>query len=450
MKSKVISTLSQYNMLLDTDKIIIGFSGGADSVCLLHFLNSIKNEYNFEIIATHINHNLRGEESKRDENFAKEFCSKLDIKLEILDIDIISDAKVNKESIELNARKNRYNFFQKIANKSANSKIATAHTASDNLETVLYNITRGCGIDGICGIPPVRDNIIRPLISCTREEIEKYCVDNNLSFVTDSSNLEDKYTRNKIRHNVVPSLKEINKDVEMSVLKLSNSAKENQLYINNQVNKILEYSKLQNGVYDCEQFLFIDSSVLSNIIIKILKNNNIFNYTNVQIDEIKNIITLLCGSVDLYQGRRAVVKQGKFRIISQQNSTIYWEESLVNLKYITKYNKKFTFDIVDIVEYEQIVKNNKKVLKNSINYDIIDDDTLFRNRRSKDYFTIANRNVTKSIKKLFNEHKVLQEERDKIFLIANDNQVLWIENFGASKIARVTNKSKKVLIVYVD
>ena len=206
MICKVRDTLIKYSMLENTDEIIVGFSGGADSTCLLYILNLLKDEFDFKIHAAHVNHSLRGNESERDEKFVRDFCEKNSIKLSVLKVDIFKMSKIEGKSLEECGREVRYNFFNSLcANKS---KIATAHNLNDCEETMFFNLTRGSGLKGLCSIPAVRENIIRPLIRCSRDEIENFCKENSIQYVTDSSNLSDDYTRNKIRHNIIPILKD--------------------------------------------------------------------------------------------------------------------------------------------------------------------------------------------------------------------------------------------------
>ena len=223
MRNKVIKTIEKYNLINNGDNIIVALSGGADSVSLLYVLISLKEQYNLTVSAAHLNHQLRGEESVRDYNFVKNLCNSLDIKLFYKEVDINALSKETKESTELCGRNARYDFFQQLSNEH-NAKIATAHTASDNLETVIYNIARGTSINGLKGIVPKRNYIIRPLINVNREDVENFCTENSISYVNDSTNFLDDYTRNKIRHNVIPVLKNINSNAETSATYLSEDA----------------------------------------------------------------------------------------------------------------------------------------------------------------------------------------------------------------------------------
>ena len=206
-------------------RIYAAVSGGADSIALLHMLHST----GLEPTAVHVNHMLRGAESDRDEQFVKDFCDKLGVRHITKSINIEALAKERGEGIEAAARFARYSFFATL-----DGEIAVAHTLSDSAETVLMHIVRGCSVAGLAGIASRAEihgaRVIRPLLSWTREEIEKYCLYNNLSYITDSSNLSTDYTRNKIRLEVMPKLKEINPNFERSVENLIRCASEDEQY----------------------------------------------------------------------------------------------------------------------------------------------------------------------------------------------------------------------------
>ena len=215
MQKSVKEAVGMY--LKGAKTVAVALSGGADSVALLNLLSELKEEYGFTLLAAHFNHKLRGEEAERDERFVKELCKKQGVKLICGEGNVSEFANREKISTELAARQLRYEFLDKLET----DLVATAHTASDNLETVIFNLARGSGIGGLCGIPVKRGKYIRPLLFCTRKQIEDYCGQNGLDFVTDSTNLSDDYTRNRIRHKIVPLLKEINPSVEKSVTNTS-------------------------------------------------------------------------------------------------------------------------------------------------------------------------------------------------------------------------------------
>lgn len=205
---KIKRTLTEYNMIDEGGSVLIGLSGGADSVCLTHALRRLKGELKINLYTAHINHGIRGDEAFRDENFARSFSNSLGIECFVKRADIPKLAEETGVSEETIGRKIRYEFFRELCEKYNISKIATAHNKNDNAETLLMNFMRGSGAAGLCGIPYKRGNIIRPILNVSREEIEKYCVENSLDYVTDSTNLTDDYTRNKIRNILIPLIQE--------------------------------------------------------------------------------------------------------------------------------------------------------------------------------------------------------------------------------------------------
>lgn len=210
--SQAINTIEKHALLQKGDKVLAGLSGGADSVCLLHILKSISEMYNITIYAAHINHNIR-ETADRDMEFSVRLCDKLGIECFVKSADVVGYARENKTGTEDAARRIRYDFFDEVCRGYNIDKIATAHNLNDRAETVLMNFIRGSGLGGLGGIPYRRGNIIRPVLDLTREETERYCRENRLEFMTDETNFEKIYTRNKIRLDVVPYIQEnINKN----------------------------------------------------------------------------------------------------------------------------------------------------------------------------------------------------------------------------------------------
>ena len=179
MKNQIERAVREYNMFSSGQKVVVGLSGGADSVALTHFLHF---GMGIDTMACHLNHCLRGEESERDLNFVRRLCEEWEIPLFWKAEDIKNKAAVEKLSLEVAGRQERYRFFEEIRCREGAHKIATAHTLSDSVETMLFSLARGTAHKGLCGIPPVRGVVVRPLIYCTREEVESYCQDNGLSF----------------------------------------------------------------------------------------------------------------------------------------------------------------------------------------------------------------------------------------------------------------------------
>lgn len=271
LKNSVKNTIERYSMINKGDTVIAAVSGGADSVALLYVLYSLKNELGFSLAACHVNHNLRGEESDGDERFVRRMCRFLDIPLYVASIKV-TDLRQKHDSLEECARRLRYEFFDSI---SRGKLIATAHTASDNCETILINMVRGTALSGICGIPVKRDNIIRPLLYNTRGDIERYCTENSLDYVTDSTNLSDDYTRNKIRHKVVPLLREINPALFGAISRLSQSVSDDDRYLDKIAAQLMEKAHTQDDKYDVNVLYTAEECILRRIVTMLFRNNDI-------------------------------------------------------------------------------------------------------------------------------------------------------------------------------
>ena len=264
MLNKVANTIEKYNMLQKSERVLVGLSGGADSVSLLLCLKRL----GYNLAACHINHQLRGDESVRDEQFCIELCSKLDIEIFVHRIDVDEYCNQNGLSIEEGARKLRYSLFD----KAGCDKIATAHTLSDCLETSLFNFARGTGLKGLCSIPPVRNNIVRPLIECTRQEIENFLENENKGFVIDSTNLQNDYSRNKLRHLVVPVLEDINPSLLSTYYKTLENLKSDEKYLDLQANKLLSAALSDTG-YNAALLDDAHHAIKNRAIAKILSQN---------------------------------------------------------------------------------------------------------------------------------------------------------------------------------
>lgn len=236
---KIRSAVSDYKMLQRGDAVVAALSGGADSVSLLYALNELSEELGVTISACHINHHLRGEESDSDMRFCEELCSRLAVPLFVREAEVGS-MQQKHESLEECARRVRYDFFAEV---SAGKKLATAHSSNDCAETVLLNLMRGTGLKGLCGVPPVRGNIVRPLIYCTRADVEEYCVSRGLTWVTDKTNLCDDYTRNKIRHIILPEMLKINGSLFSTMNRMEKSLREDSDFLEDMARQALESSR---------------------------------------------------------------------------------------------------------------------------------------------------------------------------------------------------------------
>ena len=241
MKNKVIETIKKYNLIKENDRIVLGVSGGPDSISMLDIFKEIKDEYKFKVIVAHINHMIR-EEAIEDEKYVQDYCEKNNIECYTKRIDVLEIANNKKIGTEEAGRNIRYEFFEEILQKTGSNKIAIAHNRNDKIETIIMNLLRGSGLSGLKGIQPIRDNkYIRPLIECDRREIEEYCELNKLQPRIDKTNFENDYTRNKIRNIVIPYIKqEFNENIIETLNRLSEVATEESDYIEKQTHEIYQ------------------------------------------------------------------------------------------------------------------------------------------------------------------------------------------------------------------
>ena len=409
----------RFDMFGKADTIVCALSGGADSVCLTLALKELSSEYGFRLKAVHVNHLLRGAESDRDEQFCRDLCEREDIPLTVFRADAAAFSKEHKMSLESGARKLRYGFFNEVCGE--NAKIATAHTLSDSAETVIFNLSRGTGLKGLCGIPPVRDKMIRPLIYCKREEILSYLSERGQVFVTDSTNLSDDYSRNKIRHNVIPVLEELNSGFFESIKRLTESLSEDERFL----------SELAKEHYD-DDLRNVDASVRRRVIKQKLREAGIEPSGEKILSSEECVLkgngkTILSG--ELY----AVAKNGRIRteIISRERLVFPETKAIIG-------ENPFLCDKTVIISVNNGENNadgvsvNDLLTKFVLDYDKIQGELILRNRRDGDGFIRAGRNFTSSLKKLMNK-SVPISERDKIAIIADDKGIIWAEGFGIAE-----------------
>ena len=324
MKEKVLETIKKYNLIENGDRLVVGVSGGPDSITLLNVLLEIKQEnlIDFDMCVCHVNHMIR-KEAVSDEEFVLDFCKKNNIECFIKRIEIEKIAKQNKQGTEETGRIARYDFFNEILEKTGSNKIATAHTANDNAETVLMNIIRGSSLQGLKGIEPKRDNLIRPLIECTRNEIENYCKEKNLNPRIDKTNFENIYTRNKIRNMLIPYIEDnFNPNIIECVNRLSDLSKLENDYLEKETayeyrNMLIEEEK-DRIVLDLKLFNSQDLVIKSRVVLYTI---NILLGTRSGIEK-KNIedIIKLCGN---NIGNKFLIPNKKIKILVKNKKIFF-------------------------------------------------------------------------------------------------------------------------------
>ncbi|SHH47716.1 tRNA lysidine(34) synthetase TilS [Tepidibacter thalassicus] len=456
--NKVRDTIKRHNLLNDGDKVILGLSGGPDSVCLLHILNYLKDEFNIKIYAAHLNHKIRGIEAQKDAMYAAKICDIMGIICFIRAIDVPKYCEENNLSLEEGARILRYNMFFEIKEKINADKIAIAHNINDQAETVLMRMMRGTGLQGLKGIEYKRDDgIIRPLLDVSREEIEKYCEENNLNPRIDHTNLEDIYVRNKIRLKLIPYMSEnFNPNLKESIARMANLLREDSDYIEEQANSAFEQvceKKSQNIIsLDIDKFLKFHKAIKNRIIRKSI-DFILGDIKGIEQKHIEDVISLFFESktdtrIDLPRG---------IRVYKKNRNIIFTNEELVEKK--INYNYKLPKSgYIKVKELNAIVESkilSVKEMKNithdkytkCFDADKVCGDLLIRNRKNGDRIKILGLGGSKKIKDLFIDLKIPREDRDKIPILVDEKGIIWVIGYRMSEDYKIDKGTKNILKV---
>lgn len=442
MICKVRQTVAKYKMLPEGSRVTVALSGGADSMALLHSLLILKDELKLEISAAHVNHCLRGEDADRDELFVREECEKLGVKLDVLRIDVATKAEESGESIEECGRRIRYDFF---ASLGGDKITATAHNLNDRAETFLFNFARGTGLRGLCSTPVVRGNIVRPLIECSRAEIERFCEENSISFVTDKTNFETVYARNKIRHGAMVCLRQLNPSFEESAQRCIDSLNEDEDLLSCLAADLLEKSRVANG---------FDAAVLDSAHIAIKKRAvaaAIFEKTSQRTDS-----KTLCDICDMLgsQGKRQISGGSYVRVRKGiLDFPVFENGEEIEIPFT---DEEFRFGDA-IVQISIINKNDTDSLQNSdieileyrIDYDKINGSVVFRNRREGDRLALAGRGCSKTLKKAFNEMSIEPEKRSGLLIVVDGSGILAVERVGVDERCAVSAETEKIMRIII-
>lgn len=436
MTDKVIQTVKKHNMISAGEKIGVGVSGGADSVTLLHFLVKNREKLGIEsITAVHINHSIRGEESDRDMLFTKSLCESLGVPCKTVIIDVPKECEKTGESTELCARRLRYEVFESFGF----DKFATAHNLNDRMETFFFNLSRGASAAGLLSIPYVRGNYIRPLLDVTRDEIEAYLTENGLTYITDSTNNCDDYTRNKIRHNLIPQMFELNPSFQKAFLKCENSLQMQNEYIKDEAEKLL--NGCRNGeTYNTEKLKNANETLRLFVISEMLKEQGTKNIIREHIELVNHII--LHGGSASISGNTVICERGV--LFLGQKEKIPEFSVAVNISDGEVKTPCGSFKIINLAK-KDLQNFNKQAFNNLIDCDRIIGQLKIRSRISGDRIKLKSRKITKTLKGLFNEKKIPVSKRSQIAIAADDDGPVWLEDFGVCERCAVTNETESAI-----
>lgn len=434
MEKLVINYIKQHELPLPPSKLLVGVSGGADSIALL----SVLMQLGYECIVAHCNFHLRGSESDRDELFVADFSKELNIPFYKIDFDTERIASQRGISIEMAARELRYDWFENLRMELHAEAIAVAHNSDDAVETFLMNIVRGCGIHGLTGIKPINGKVIRPLLAISRKEIEQYLQKRNFNFVTDSSNMENKYTRNKFRNEIIPLLETINPAAKETILSNIERLTETEIIYDEKIDeikrKILTTSSREDRIYIP---LLLRQKTIQTILFELLQGY-LFNTST--INDIAKALQTESGK-QFFSPTHRLIKDRDYLIITTR------EMPKSNFFYINKGDEKITNPIeLDIhllpISEVEITKDKNTAFFDA---DTIEYPLLLRTWLKGDMFYPFGMNGKKKISDYYTDKKYSLTQKENTYLLLSGNAIIWIVGERSDNRYRITKNTQKVL-----
>jgi len=432
-----ISSLGLRKYTDTAERIIVAFSGGADSCLLLNLTCRYFLPLGKTVECAHLNHMIRGEEAYRDERFCEETARKLGLKLHLKRVDIPNLTK-NGGSVEEVARRERYAFFNELIGEAKNTVVLTAHNSDDNLETVLFNLVRGSSLKGLCGIPPVRDGVyLRPLLTFSSDEIRGICEEQGILYVTDSTNLENDYTRNYIRNNIVRGLREISESPEISVGRMCALLRQDEEYLDSVANEFIKN--------ECGTFIpnlkasELHDAVLSRVIIRKFTDFSENDYSSPKLEKIH--VDLICSRIrETPNSRFSLSLPGNIEFFSEYGKSCF-RSSSQNHKSIDYSHTELNFDVPvakngyvvlltkDISRFSAKIEENiyNLSIHKALKFDKIKGNLKIRVREAGDVFRFGG--MTHKVKKIFSEKKLSANERETLPIVFDDDGIVWIPGF---------------------
>ena len=426
------------DVIIPGSKLLCAVSGGADSMCMLNLLYNNRDRLGIDIAVGHFEHGIRGDESLRDADFVEDYCRELGIEYLIGHGDVLKYASVHSLGTEEAARLLRYRFLESAALEFGCDYIATAHNADDNAETVIFNLCRGGGIPGLSGIPVKRDNIIRPMLPFTRAEIEEFISSNRIPYVDDSTNSKDDYSRNVIRHRVMPVLKEINPALSLNVFRSSTILRDDEDYLNSQAERFIE--KFYDGSsVPVKELGELHRAVSSRVVRKLVIGS--LSYEHV------DLVLQLCNIDGL-----AFADIPGVRIRKEQGRVYFTEVPEGRIPDILlEYGKEYVLKDAGLVICSEITAFPETVhdLLNTfyIKYDEIHEGIVCSSRRPGDRLRIYGRNCSKSLKQLFLEAGYTERQRDITPVFRDSEGVLAVYKLALAERAKPCPGEKAVKII---
>ena len=437
---EILKVNKKYNLIENNDIIVVGFSGGPDSVFLVEMLKKLQNFINFKIYLVHINHLLRGKDAVSDENFSFEYAKKNNLEIFIKRIPVKEIAKEVGKTLEEVGREERYKFFSEIYKKVGANKIATAHNKDDQIETFLFRLIRGASLQGLEGIKIKNNNIIRPISEIYKKDILDYLNKNEIQYKIDKTNFENEFTRNSIRLDLIPFIeKRYNIKFKEKIFSLIEEIRENNQ--NNSLN-LSDFTDSENRII-LEKMKFLSNFNKKNLLGIFLNKKNITVNRN-KIDEIENLIRSNgTKKIDMNKNYR-IVKDYTYLYIEEKKENCPINNRTVKLKIPSKQifdNVKIS---VNVVENLNIPKQKNQYLLDALYNDIIE----VRYRKEGDRIFLDEKH-SKKVKEVFIEQKVPKDLREKVPVFLYNNQIFWIYNVKKSYIPKINQNVSKLIKVLI-
>ncbi len=437
-EEKVFSYMGKYNMVQPGDKLILGVSGGADSICLLFLLLKYREQKEFDMVVVHVNHGLRGVAAESDCRYVEDICREKGITFYPVTGDMRALAAAEKCSQEDAGRRLRYRAFQAAKEELGGTKIAVAHNGNDLAETMLHHLFRGSGIKGLCGIEPVRGEIIRPLLCLEREEIEDYLREREISWCTDSTNNEDEYTRNRIRHHLLPwAEREVSEKSVSHMCRTAALLSETENYLRVQTEEARAGCVRGNRI-GIEKFKILHPVLQKRLLLAVMEE---LSPTGKDIGRvhIEDVLTLF-----EREGNRSICLPFGIQFRREYDSVVFRgaekEQSQAELP-------ELKFSEVFLQNQEEVPRNQ---CTKCFDYDKIKKPPVVRFRQTGDYLTLSDGKgnmIHKSLKEYMVNEKIPKEMRDSIPVLAEENHILWLIGYRISEYYKVDRNTKRVLQV---
>lgn len=449
MLRKTAEYMEQQDMVRPDQKIVIGLSGGVDSVCLFHLLNTL----GYSLEAVHVHHGIRGAEADRDEEFVRTLCQQFGVPFHGFHYDVPAISRKWHWSEEETGRILRRQAFAEVMKQTGAERIALAHHGNDRAETLLFHLCRGSGIRGLSSMKPTEGVYIRPLLWAERAEIERYAEKMGYDYVKDGTNDSDDYTRNKIRHQVIPLLEQINPRSTAHIFGTAEKLSAVSAYLDREADKLFERSVVIRGqellVYQ-EPFLQGDPVLQIPVLQKCVEyfKGSLVNITEEHLFRLQRLMKMQTGKeIHLPDQLTAVRTYDGIKLFYQQKLQI---PEPVEIRGEGCYHAGAFTITVRIEEWEAGKNIPIKNYTKCFDYDKITENVFFRTRKTGDYLEINKNHGRKSIQDYLVNEKVPKEQRDQILLLADGNHVLWVVGKRISEYYKVTEKTKRVLKVQVN